>query len=349
MTDRKKCKTTKIIISIVVICLIIGAISGFTAYSLFLKPINSELTAKSIYIDSDDTIDSLYFKIEEQIKSPTPKGFKLISKYKQLEKQIRTGHYQIDSTDNSYTLFIKFSRGHQKPVKLIINNIRTLEQLASQVDDQLMIDSLSLINHLHNQDNITTLGYTKETLPALFIPNTYEVYWNMSVTDFIQRMEREHNLFWNEERTKKADLIGFTPIEIATIASIVEEETNAKSEQPTVAGLYINRLKRGMLLQADPTIKFAHQDFTMKRILNKDLEIDSPYNTYKNTGLPPGPIRFASINGLNSVLNYEEHNYLYMCAKEDFSGLHNFATNLSEHMRNARKYWQALNRLKIYN
>ena len=342
-------KRTRTISLIVISVLILGTIGAFTAYSLFIEPINNELTTKSIYIDSDDTIDSLYLKIEEQIGSPTPKGFKLISKYKQLEKQIKTGHYQIDNTDNSYTLFIKFSRGHQKPVKLIINNLRTLEQLASQIDDQLMLDSVSLITYLHNEENMAKLGYTKETLPALFIPNTYEVYWNMSITDFIQRMEREHKLFWNDERTKKADLIGFTPIEIATIASIVEEETNAKSEQPTVAGLYINRLKRGMLLQADPTIKFAHQDFAMKRILNKDLEIDSPYNTYKNTGLPPGPIRFASISGLNSVLNYEEHNYLYMCAKEDFSGLHNFATNLSEHMRNARKYWQALNRLKIYN
>ena len=277
-----------------------------------------------------------------------PCGLKLLVKLKKEEAKIRTGHYIIDNKENSYSLFVKLSRGHQTPVKLIINNIRTLEQLAQKVDDQLMLDSTSLIKQLNDEEIISKLGYTKETLPALFIPNTYEVYWNMTASDFMERMEREHTLFWNETRINKADEIGLSPVEVATIASIVEEETNASEEKPVVAGLYINRVKRGMLLQADPTIKFALQDFAMKRITNKDLEVDSPYNTYKNTGLPPGPIRLASIDGLNSVLNYTEHNYIYMCAKEDFSGLHNFATNLNEHMVNARKYWQALNRLKIY-
>ena len=194
---------------------------------------------------------------------------------------------------------------------------------------------------------ISKLGYTKETLPALFIPNTYEVYWNMSNEDFMQRMVKEHKAFWNEKRLKQAEAIGLTPIEVATLASIVEEETANNAEKPMVAGLYINRLKKGMLLQADPTVKFSMQDFGLKRILYKHLEVDSPYNTYKYAGLPPGPIRIPSYQGLESVLNYTKHNYLYMCAKEDFSGTHNFAVTSAQHEANARRYQQALNRKGI--
>ena len=161
------------------------------------------------------------------------------------------------------------------------------------------------------------------------------------------RMLKEHDLFWNKNRRAKAKAIGLTIEEVATLASIVDEETNNNEEKPIVAGLYINRLKRGMPLQADPTIKFALGDFGRKRILSKDLEIEHPYNTYKHKGLPPGPIRIPSIQGIESVLNHAKHNYIYMCAKEDFSGTHNFATTLSEHNANARRYQQALNKLKI--
>ena len=210
-----------------------------------------------------------------------------------------------------------------------------------------MIDSVDIAQLLTDTAYIHSIGYTKETLPALFIPNTYEVYWDMSAKDFIQRMEKENKAFWNTDRMEKAKAIGLSPIEVATLASIVEEETANNEEKPMVAGLYINRLKRGMLLQADPTIKFSLQDFGLKRILYKHLEVKSPYNTYKNAGLPPGPIRIPSIRGLESVLNHAKHNYLYMCAKEDFSGTHNFAVTSAQHAANARKYQQALNRRGI--
>ena len=160
-------------------------------------------------------------------------------------------------------------------------------------------------------------------------------------------MIKENKAFWNAERTEKAKSLDMTKEEVCTLASIVDEETANNAEKPLVAGLYINRLKRGMLLQADPTVKFSHQDFGLRRILFKHLEIDSPYNTYKYAGLPPGPIRIPSVAGINSVLNYSRHNYIYMCAKEDFSGTHNFASTLGEHNRNARKYQQALNRRNI--
>ena len=210
-----------------------------------------------------------------------------------------------------------------------------------------MVDSCEIANILNDTAYISKLGFTPETLPALFIPNTYEVYWNMSAEDFMQRMLKEHKAFWNEKRLKQAEAIGLTPIEVATLASIVEEETANQAEKPMVAGLYINRLKKGMLLQADPTVKFSLQEFGLKRILFKHLEVDSPYNTYKYAGLPPGPIRVPSYQGLESVLNYTKHNYIYMCAKEDFSGTHNFAVTSAQHAANARKYQQALNRRGI--
>ena len=210
-----------------------------------------------------------------------------------------------------------------------------------------MFDSTAINEFLTNKVYIEHIGYTTATFPTLIIPNTYEFYWNIEPEQFMIRMIREHKKFWNKERLAKAKAINMTPEEVATLASIVDEETNNNNEKPIVAGLYINRLKRNIPLQADPTIKFAIGDFSRKRILNADLQIESPYNTYKNTGLPPGPIRIASIAGIESVLNHAKHNYIYMCAKEDFSGTHNFATTLSEHNANARRYQAALNKLNI--
>lgn len=210
-----------------------------------------------------------------------------------------------------------------------------------------MTDSSNLARLLMDSTYCAQIGYSTETLPCLFIPNTYEVYWTMTPEAFVKRMQKEHDRFWNEERKAKAQSIGLTPEEVATLASIVEEETANNAEKPMVAGLYINRLHADMPLQADPTVKFALQDFGLRRILHTHLETDSPYNTYKHTGLPPGPIRIPSIQGIESVLNYTRHNYLYMCAKEDFSGTHNFAATFSQHLANARKYQQELNRRKI--
>ncbi len=341
-------KRKKVFASLLLILLVLGCTLFTTVYFMFLKPINIKLESTTFYINRDDNIDSVYIHLQESLQKPTPYGFKLLSTYKKYPKQIHTGKYTITNQDTSYSLFLKLFRGNQTPTKLVINNVRTLDQLAQKVGDQLMIESFEIQHYFDDIQFLDSLGYTKETLPALFIPNTYEVYWNIEVEDFFKRMGKEHLRFWNEERTKLAQEIGLSAIEVATLASIVEEETNANDEKPMVAGLYMNRLKRGMPLQADPTIKFALQDFAIKRITNKDLEVDSPYNTYIHTGLPPGPIRFASIQGLESVLNYSKHNYLYMCAKEDFSGKHNFATNLNDHMVNARKYWRALNQRKIY-
>lgn len=300
-----------------------------------------------IYIDRDDNIDSVYNQIIKVGNPKSMKGFKIIAEQKGYDKNIKTGRYAIKPTDNMRYLHRRLSLGYQTPVNLTIGSVRTMDRIARNASRQLMIDSTEIIGLLNDTAYLNTIGYTQQTIPALFIPNTYEVYWNISAEDFMKRMIKEHKVFWNEERIKKAKSIGLTPEEVATLASIVEEETTVNAEKPVVAGLYINRLKRGMLLQADPTIKFSLQDFGLKRILFKHLEVNSPYNTYKHTGLPPGPIRIPSIQGLESVLNHARHNYLYMCAKEDFSGTHNFAVTSAQHAANARRYQQALNRRNI--
>ena len=267
---------------------------------------------------------------------------------KNYDKHIKTGRYAIHPNENIFTIFNHLYRGQQTPTNITISSLRTIEQLASSISKQIMIDSTEITRIINDSTIYTKDGFNKETLPALFIPNTYQVYWNISAKDLYNRLYKEYKHFWNENRINKAKKMAMNPIEITTLASIVEEETKNKQEKPIVAGLYINRLRKNIPLQADPTIKFALQDFTLRRILNSHLTIKSPYNTYLNTGLPPGPIRITPPDAIDAVLNHKKHNYIYMCAKEDFSGTHNFATTLSEHTQNARKYWNALNKRKIY-
>lgn len=271
-----------------------------------------------------------------------------MAKYKDFKQNIHTGRYAIRPNDNVYHVYSRFSRGYQEPVNLTIGSVRTLDRLARSIGRQLMIDSAEIAGRLFDPAFQNKIGYTETTLPSLFIPETYQVYWDISADDFFKRIQKEHERFWNEKRLTQATAIGMTPEDVSTLASIAEEETNNNEEKPMVAGLYINRLHKDMPLQADPTIKFALQDFGLRRITNEHLKVNSPYNTYINTGLPPGPIRIPSKKGLDSVLNYTKHNYIYMCAKEDFSGTHNFASNYADHMANARKYWKALNERKIF-
>ena len=338
-------KKKKILLASLAASLLLGiAGAAHIYYYFFAKPFQITETAY-IYIDRDDDIDSVYHKIIETGQPKQMHGFESLVRYKGYTP--KTGRYAIKPTDNMRYLHNRLSMGYQTPVRLTIGSVRTLDRIARNASRQLMIDSVEIATLLNDTTFIRKMGYSTETLPALFIPNTYEVYWDMSAEDFMKRMQKEHKAYWNAERMKKAEAIGLTPIEVATLASIVEEETAVNAEKPMVAGLYINRLKRGMLLQADPTVKFSLQEFGLKRILYKHLEVDSPYNTYKYAGLPPGPIRVPSYQGLESVLNYTKHNYLYMCAKEDFSGTHNFATNSAQHAANARRYQQALNKRGI--
>ena len=235
----------------------------------------------------------------------------------------------------------------QIPVKVTFNHLRTKEQLAGKISTQIEADSIAIINQLSDTTFLIETGLNNDNVSCLFIPNTYEFYWNTSATEFLNKMQKEYDKFWNNERLKKAATIGLTKFEVSALASIVEMESYKKEERPIIARLYLNRLKKGMKLQSDPTIIFAVGDFTIRRVLTKDLKIDSPYNTYLHKGLPPGPICLPSINAIDAVLNASKNDYLFMCAREDFSGYHNFAKTSKEHSKNARKYRRALNKRKI--
>lgn len=320
---------------------------GITYYYFFAKAFSFPDTAY-LYIDSDDNPDSVYVKLRNISSSPQTVSFKWLARRNGYAGHIRTGRYAIYPGDNIYRVYRRVSAGHQTPVRFSFHSIRTPEKFAAAAGKQLMIDSADIASRLRDSLFCARLGFKPETVISLFIPNTYELYWDISPEDFFKRMQKEYEIFWNEKRRGQAKSIGFTPVEVTTLASIVEEETNNAAEKPMIAGLYINRLRRNIPLQADPTVKFGLQDFGLKRILNNHLKVNSPYNTYIHLGLPPGPIRIPSIQSIESVLNYARHDYIYMCAKEDFSGTHRFASTYAEHQQNAKKYWKALNDRKIF-
>ena len=257
--------------------------------------------------------------------------------------KIRSGRYAITPEQSTIRVFRNLKNGHQEPVRLTIPESRTMDRLAGYLSKKLMMDSVAVAILLSDSAFCAQQGYDTATIACLFVPNTYEVYWNISIENLMKRMKKENENFWNTQRTIKADALKLSKEEVCTIASIIDEETANNAEKPMIAGMYINRLHAGMPLQADPTIKFALKDFALKRIYHNMLQFDSPYNTYKNTGLPPGPIKIASVAGIDAVLNRTAHDYLYMCAKEDFSGTHNFAKTYQEHLKNAAKYSKALN------
>lgn len=261
---------------------------------------------------------------------------------------LRTGRYAVKPGQSFLITYLRLKSGQQTPVMLTVPSVRSLKRLAGSLSHKLMLDSAEIVRNLSDSAYIAQYGYTSATLPALFIPNTYEVYWDTSLDTFMQRMQRENARFWEQNgRSQAAQALGMTREEVVTLASIVDEETADNAEKPRVAGLYLNRIRKGIHLQADPTVKFAAGDETLRRIRNEHLRIDHPYNTYIYKGLPPGPIRIASVASIDAVLHPELHNYLYMCAKEDFSGTHNFAATFVEHKQNARRYQRALNERNI--
>lgn len=327
-----------------VVCLLV-IVSMIFIY--FFTSMSSTGKAEYIYIDRDDNIDSVYAKLEPISEQSPLKGFKTLARHLDYTENIRTGRYKIMPDECAVTVLKHLKSGMQDPMKLIVPSTRTVEDLASKLSRKLMIDSLEIISMLKDSAICAKYGYNENTIISMFIPNTYNVYWDVSAEKFFERMQRESNTFWNFSRKTKAEKLNLTPVEVMTLASIVDEETANNGEKPMIAGMYYNRLNQEMPLQADPTIKFAIKDFSIKRIYHKMLTIDSPYNTYKNTGLPPGPIRIPTIAGIDAVLNMVRHDYVYMCAKEDFSGTHNFAETYEEHKKNARKYSEALNKKGI--
>ncbi|MDR2918284.1 MAG: endolytic transglycosylase MltG [Tannerella sp.] len=345
MSNTKSLKRIALLLfSVFLIIFLIGG--GISAYFLF-KPNFAPQKTSYIYIYPDKDFSNLCLQLEYSANCKNIKTFKEVAKYLKYPEKMRTGRYAVEPGMNNLDLMRSLRNGNQVPVRVTFNNVRIKEDLADRLSEQIMIQSHELLDWMNDNALCESLGFEPHTIKAMFIPNTYEVYWNISAESFMQRMKREYNTFWNESRQYKASKIGISPVEVSILASIVEEESAVVEEYPIIAGLYINRLHKGIPLQADPTVKYALGDFAIQRVLNEHLKIDSPYNTYLHAGLPPGPIRIPSIKGIDAVLNYRQHNYLYMCAKEDFSGRHNFAVTLADHNRNANRYRAALNQLGI--
>ena len=313
---------------------------------MFNKPV-SDCPDYRIFIRPDDTADSVLRSIIQSDPLAKTKALKFILDRRDYDSHIRTGCYTVKSGALPKQVADMLTGGMQTPVRLTINSTRTVGQMARAIAGQVMIDSASIVNLLKDPVFLDSIGYTPANVYCMIIPNTYEVYWNISADALISRLVRERDRFWNRERQDKAGSIGLTPQQVTTLASIIEEETAKNDELPIVAGLYMNRLHRNMPLQADPTVVFALGGERPKRVLKVHLEVDSPYNTYKYPGLPPAPIRFVSTRSIDAVLNYSKHNYLYMCAKEDFSGYHNFTSSLSQHNANAARYQRALSKAGI--
>lgn len=256
------------------------------------------------------------------------------------------GAYKVSGGQSAFSISRRIAHGRQTPVEVRFNGTRTMKQLSERIASQLQCTPEEFIEACN--DVLPDSGFTRQNYPAAFIPDSYEFYWSASPHNIVKRLLDYRNRFWNKERRAKASALGLTPAQVATLASIVEEETAKADEKPKVARLYLNRLQKGIKLQADPTVKFATGDFTLRRILGKHLAVESPYNTYKHSGLPPGPIRVPAAATIDAVLNAPKHDYIYMCAKEDFSGYHNFASDYQTHLANARRYQAELNKRGIH-
>lgn len=325
-------------------------IGGLASVYFYLSIFDSNVVKKGeIYIEKDSSAEEIANKLHEKGIINDYKSLMWVMNKKHYKgNNIHSGRYVFKKGMNNNQIVNKLRSGDQDAVKLTFNNIRTKADFAGRISKVLMLDSLSMISYLNDNSKLSELGFNENTIIGMFIPNTYYVFWDISVDEFIQRMHKEYRKFWTSRRKRKAEKAGLTPIQVITLASIIEEETLKKEELPIIAGVYINRLNRGIPLSACPTLKFACGDFTIKRILNKHKKIESPYNTYKYKGLPPGPIRQPSKNVIDAVLKYKKHKYLYFCARYDFSGYHYFSKTLSQHNKYARKYQKELNKRKIY-
>lgn len=302
---------------------------------------------KAVYVTNQTVYSDLAAEIKQNLSNPLKvRAFYFYASHLNLEGRLKVGHYTIKEGMSVISIVRMFVLGEQTPINLVIGEARTLPQLAGKISKQIMADSAAILGVMRNREVKAELGYKHDSLIAMFVPNTYQVYWTVTPEKLLERMKRESNAFWNEGRKAKLEAIGMSSYQVMTLASIVYEETKNRGEMPKIAGVYVNRLRKRMPLQACPTVKYAMGDFSLTRILHKHLQTVSPFNTYRNAGLPPAPICIPSVAAIDAVLNYEKSSYLYFCAKPEFDGTHNFAKTLSEHNANSRKYNEALKRLK---
>lgn len=347
---KKKGKWRTLLVVLSLVLLLSAALVARHFYRIIFQP-NVSLTGKEtayLYIPTGSDFEKVMNLVTSQGFLNDPYSFSWVARQKGYPGKIKPGKYELRNGMNNNELVNLLRSGRQVPVRVSFQSIRTVQDLAGKISRQIEADSVSLLNHLRDRDYLKEFNVQPSQVFVLFIPNTYEFVWNTSADQFIHRMSREQTKFWNGERLSKAREAGLTINEVVILASIVEKETVQDNEKPEIAGVYINRLKKEWPLQADPTLIFAWNDYSIRRVLNKHKEINSPYNTYLHTGLPPGPICLPSVASIESVLNFSHHNYMFFCAKEDLSGSHNFAVTLSEHSRNAERYQAALKRLNIH-
>ncbi|HPM12123.1 MAG TPA: endolytic transglycosylase MltG [Bacteroidales bacterium] len=320
---------------------IVFIFSFWLAYTVFLKPAISIPQGSETYlfaIPTGSTLSEATQKLSDEIHFESSIGFTFLSKIVSLEQHVYPGLYKLSSGMSNKDLVLLFRSGKRETVNVTIRFGRYAEDIVRAVAPKIEADYNEMLELISNQEFLDSLGFSKETAICLFLPDTYECKWNTSAKGFLLRMHKEFKTYWNEERINKAHSMGFSPQQIMTIASIVNQETNKIDEKPRVAGVYINRLKQNMPLQADPTVKYAIGDFSLKRIYKGHLLVNSPYNTYRNNGLPPGPICTPQKADIEAVLNHESHAYIFFCARPDYSGYHNFAKSYDEHLRFARIY-----------
>lgn len=324
---------------------ILGISFSFYAYQVVYTPnILVGKESRELIIPRGATFKSVQQQLHEGRYVSDLISFSFLARLMNYDRAVKPGRYVLTAGMSNMQAIRLLRSGNQVPVNMRFHNIRTLDELPDKITAHLLMTPVQFDSALTRFIQNNPYGFNRENVIAMFIPNTYQVYYDVSPDDLIERMHQEYETFWSEENLSLAAKTGLTPVEVSTLASIVQAESIKPEEAPVIAGLYVNRLRKGIALQADPTLKFALGDFSLKRILNVHKDIDSPYNTYMHAGLPPGPISMPEITSLQAVLNYTPSDYLYMCAKEDFSGYHNFTSDYQQHLRNASRYQAALTR-----
>ncbi len=342
MVSNKKFKIFILVFSL------LAAMFSYYAWQIFKTP-NFQVDKKpfALLIPKGASYETVLDTLEKHKLIRDELSFRFLAKVFNYPARVKPGRYLIYETTGNWEIIRKLRNGSQDALKITISNIRLKEDLAGKLGRQLAYDSASIYHLLDSASIVEPLGFTKETIPCLFIPDTYEVFWTTSFDDFLAKMKKSHDRFWTDKRIQEAKALGLSPIEVGILASIVYGESKESAEQSRIAGVYWNRLQVQMPLQADPTIVFAWKDFTIKRVTGRYTAINSPYNTYRLVGLPPGPISIPDPKVMDKVLHLEKHEYLYFCAKEDFSGFHNFAVTYAQHLKNAAKYQKALDEHQI--
>jgi UPF0755 protein len=343
----KRIHITGIILVVVTVLL-----SSFTFYfyQVFFSAnfLTEDSEDRFFNIPTGSTFADVQWSIYEQRLVQDALSFSFVARLLKYDRLVKPGRFRIHPGASNLEIVRMLRAGEQEPVRIAFNNVRTLNELPEKLSANIELGEEELAAWILHDSTARHYGFSPETFLCMFIPNTYEVYWNIGAKRLLDRFRREYDQFWNAERRAKAQDLGLSTVEAGTLASIVQAECSHYEEAPIVAGLYLNRLKRGILLQADPTLVYAVGDFEIKRVLNVHKAVDSPYNTYRYAGLPPGPINCPEPVFIEAVLNPVQHDYLYMCARDDFSGYHHFSRTLAEHGQYARRYQQALNRARLY-